>query len=124
MTILLHGTTRLRAESILRHGPNPDFIEPGAIEKAEGFSTSFESGPFPLGRPEEYACQKAKSFAGESGPAILAVDVPDEIIDLATNYFFPRSQGVVQFDVGAGLQDPGRTADPPHHRHHRSVELG
>lgn len=105
MPILLHGTTRQRAESITTYGPNPDFVEPGGFGKAEGFSTCLESGPFHVGRPEEYACLKAESFPDESGPAILAVDVPDEIIDLATNDFLPRTQGVIQFDVGAGLQE-------------------
>lgn len=105
MPMLLHGTTWQRAESIMREGPDPGFIEPAGVGRAEGFSTCIESGPFPLGRPDDYACLKAKMFAKESGPAILAIEVPDEIIDLATNDFFPRSQGVVQFDDGAGLQE-------------------
>lgn len=105
MPVLLHGTTQQRALNIMRGGPDPNFIEPSGVGKAEGFSVCLEHGPFPLGRPEDYACCKAKEFPEESGPAVLAVDVPDEIIDLATNALFPLSQGFVQFDEGAGLQE-------------------
>jgi hypothetical protein len=103
--ILLHGTTRHRAERILNHGPDPNLVEPGGGPRAEGFSTCLEGGPFPLGTPEEYARRKAAGFPNEGGPAILAVDVPDDIIDLAVNEFFPLSQGIVQFDEGAGLEE-------------------
>ena len=59
-----------------------------------------------MGRPEEYARGKATAFPNEGGPAILAVDVPDEIIALALDeIYFPLSQGVVQFDEGAGLNE-------------------
>lgn len=105
MPVLLHGTTLERAKRILTTGPDPLFIEPGGHEKAGGVSMCLKGGPFPLGRPEDYACGKTKQFPQESGPAIVAVNVPDEIIDLATNDFFPRSQGVVQFDEGAGLEE-------------------
>jgi hypothetical protein len=54
--------------------------------------------------PEEYACRKAASFPNEGGAGILAVDVPDDIIALAVKPFFPLSQGLVQFDGGAGLE--------------------
>lgn len=80
MAKLLHGTTKQRAERIAITGPDPDFIEPGGGPRAEGFSTCLEFGPFPLGLPEEYARQKAAGFPDEGGPAILAVDVPDDII--------------------------------------------
>jgi hypothetical protein len=106
MAILLHGTTRHRAEQIVVHGPDPDFIEPGGGPRAEGFSTCLESGPFPLGTPQEYALHKAAGFSGEGGPVILAVDVPDDIIALAVDeVYFPLTQGVVQFDEGAGLEE-------------------
>lgn len=106
MAILLHGTTRRRAEEIVRRGPDPDFIEPGGSARAEGFSTSLESGPFPLGTPRDYACRKAADFPNEGGPVILAIDVPDDLIDLAVDeVYFPLGQGVVQFDEGAGLEE-------------------
>jgi hypothetical protein len=106
MAFLLHGTTRRRAVQIQARGPDPDFIEPGGGSRAEGFSTCLQGGPFPLGTPEEYARRKAAAFPDEGGPVILAVDVPDEIIALAVDeVYFPLSQGVVQFDEGAGLEE-------------------
>jgi hypothetical protein len=105
MAILLHGTTRHRADKLLAGGPDPNFVEPGGGARAENFSTCLEGGPFPLGTPEEYARRKAALFPNEGGPVILAVDVPDDIIDLAVNAFFPLSQGTVQFDEGAGLDE-------------------
>jgi len=106
MAIVLHGTTRIRAEQIMVRGPDPDFTEPGGGGRAEAFSTCLESGPFPLGTPEAYARRKAAGFPDEGGSAILAVDVPDEIIALAVDeVYFPLSQGVVQFDEGAGLEE-------------------
>lgn len=106
MAILLHGTTRHRAERLLTVGPDPDFIEPGEGARAEGFSTCLESGPFPLGTPVEYARRKATGFPSEGGPVILAIDVPDEVIALAMDEeYFPLTQGIVQFDEGAGLEE-------------------
>lgn len=104
MAILLHGTTRHRAERIAAHGPDPDSVEPGETTRAGGFSTCLECGPFPLGTPEEYASRKAALFPHEGGPAILAFDVSNEIIALAVDRYFPLSQGVVQFDEGVGLE--------------------
>jgi hypothetical protein len=102
--ILLHGTTRSRAEQILLFGPNPHFQEPGGHAPADGFSMSVEAGPFFFGTPTDYARGKAAQFPDEGGPAILAVDVPDDIIQRAVDDWFPLSQGLVQFDPGAGLE--------------------
>src|SRR5262245_28288809 len=105
MAILLHGTTRWRAEQIVAHGPDPDFIEPGGGPRAENFSTSLETGPFTLQSPSDYAIGKAKNFPSEGGPVILVMDVPDEIIDKTDLVFFPRHSGVIQFDRGFGLEE-------------------
>jgi len=105
MAILLHGTTRHRAERIVAHGPDPDFIQPGGGTRAENFSTYLEHGPFHLLPPKEYACGKAADFPNEGGAAILAVDVPDDVIALTVDEYFPLSQGLVQFDEGAGLEE-------------------
>jgi hypothetical protein len=105
MATVLHGTTRHRAEKIVAHGPDPDFVEPSGT-RAEGFSTYIEGGPFPLGTPEEYARGKAAAFPGEGDPVILKVDVPEDIIALASDeVYLPLSQGIVQFDEGAGLEE-------------------
>jgi hypothetical protein len=102
--ILLHGTTRARAEQILQRGPDPHFLEPGGTVGEDGFSMTVEAGPFLFGRPEDYARGKAREFPGEGGPVILAVEVPDDIVARAVNDWFPLSQGLVQFDPGAGLE--------------------
>ena len=104
MRVLLHGTTRYRAERLMTFEPDPDFVEPGGGPRAEGFSTYLESGPFPFGTPEEYACRKALLFPNEGGAVILRIEVPDAIIALATDLYLPLTQGVVQFDEGMGLE--------------------
>jgi hypothetical protein len=103
--ILVHGTTRFRAEQILQHGPNPRYKEPGGQTWNDGFSMCVEDGPFILDPPEVYARKKAQHFPGEGGPAILAVDVPDEIVQKADAAWFPVSQGLIQFDEGAGIEE-------------------
>jgi hypothetical protein len=97
MAILLHGTTRLRAERIVAMGPDTKLLGP------DGFSTYLESGPFLFGALEEYACGKAAAFPNEGGGAIVAMDVPDDIVRLTVDDYFPLSQGLVQFDAHTGL---------------------
>jgi len=64
-----------------------------------------EVGPFYFGKPADYARGKAKEFADEGGPVMLVVDVPDDIVQGAVNDWYPLSQGLVQFDPGAGLEE-------------------
>jgi hypothetical protein len=103
--ILLHGTTRARAEQILVEGPDPHFQEPGGQLSSGGFSMTVEAGPFLFGTPEDYARGKVVQFPHEGGPVIILVDVPDDIVQKAVNDWFPLSQGLVQFDLGAGLEE-------------------
>ena len=105
MVLLLHGTTRLRAEAIVRDGPNPSFQEPAGRESEDGFSCCVSGGPFFFGTPVDYACGKANAFPDEGGPAILEVDVPEYVVAAAENAWFPISQGIVQFDIGAGIEE-------------------
>ena len=56
-------------------------------------------------RPPEYARGKAKKFPDEGEPVILVVDVPDEVVQRAVTEWYPLSQGLVQFDSGAGLEE-------------------
>lgn len=105
MAILLHGTTRRRAESILAHGPDPSFQEPGDDQRAEAFWTCLESGPFPEGTSREYALGKSALFPEEGGPAILVLEVPDDLIALTDQVFYPRRGGVVAFEEGRGLEE-------------------
>jgi hypothetical protein len=103
--ILLHGTTRARAEALLQYGPDPQYQEPGGQAWDDGFSMAVEGGPFLFGSPEDYARGKARQFPDEGGPVVLAVDVPDEIVQQAVSEWFPLAQGLVQFDPGAGLEE-------------------
>jgi hypothetical protein len=103
--ILSHGTTQVRAEQILHRGPNPYFREPGGPECEDGFSMNVEAGPFLFGEPADYARGKAKQFPNEGGPVILIVDVPEHIVQKATSDWLPLSQGLIQFDPGAGLEE-------------------
>lgn len=108
MAILFHGTTLWRAQQILEGGPNPDFLEPGGHTPAESFSACLAFGPFAcIGRPEEYAWGKARTSVSEGrdecGAAVLIVNVPDDLIALAVDEWFPLSQGFVQFDRGPSL---------------------
>jgi hypothetical protein len=103
--ILLHGTTRRRAEAILAHGPDPRHREPGGAATNDGLSLSLERGPFHVGHPADYARGKAAEFPGEGGPVRLVLDVPDEVVGRAATDEFPLSQGVVQFDLGFGFDE-------------------
>ena len=98
--LLHHGTTKKRAEAILKDGPNPSFKEPGGLEPARGFSAAPPEGPFPVGSPQEYAEKKAANFPAEGGPAILEIEVPEEIIQRATD-----AGGEVRFEPGYGLEE-------------------
>jgi hypothetical protein len=60
--ILLHGTTRHRAERILQFGPDPRYHELGGQGTDDGFSLCLESGLFFFGMTEDYARGKAREF--------------------------------------------------------------
>jgi hypothetical protein len=107
MATLVHGTTRHRAERIIRNGPDPRYLEPGGVPSNDGFSTYLESGPFMFKRPEEYATGKAHQFPGEGGPVILVIEgVPDDVLSAANRLgLLPLKSGVVQFDHGDGLEE-------------------
>ena len=95
---LQHGTTRLRAEHILRNGPDPNNVLGG--DTAHGFSTAPAVGPFLMGTPDEYARLKAKLFPQEGGPAILEIDVPKFVVTLAVH-----PGGEVWFGANFGLEE-------------------
>ena len=98
--ILWHGTTRRRAEAILQKGPDVTFIEPGGFEKAGGFSTAPSQGPYHSGDPKVVAAGKATLFPDEGGPAILEMEVPEEIIALSVNQV-----SEIRFQPGYGLEE-------------------
>jgi hypothetical protein len=93
---------------MLDRGPDPDFVEPGGKSAAENFSACLPFGPFECtDTPEQYAWGKSRAAAREGreedGPAILIMDVPDAVVALAVDEWFPLSQGFVQFDRGSAL---------------------
>ncbi|MGL4552397.1 MAG: hypothetical protein ACRC33_14555 [Gemmataceae bacterium] len=107
--LLFHGTTLTRAQRIILNGPDPNFVEPGGKERARGFFLCPPFGPFEAsGRPERYAVLKTaasrREGREEGGPAILLVDVPDEVLDLVVTDEFPLSQGFVAFEAGPGFE--------------------
>lgn len=95
---LWHGTTRLRAEHLLQNGPDLNLVVGG--DTAEGLSTAYPHGPYPLGDPRDYARRKARLFPQEGGPAILEIDVPASIVALAVH-----PGGEVWFGPGFGLEE-------------------
>src|SRR4051794_20775683 len=102
--ILRHGTTRWRAEQIVRRGPDAEFAEPGdPLGKAGGFSTCPAEGPFLLGSPEQYAAGKAALFPNEGGPAIVEIEVPAEIVESPIDPVID-AVGEIRFEPGAGLE--------------------
>lgn len=103
--ILIHETTRFRAEQMIQSSPDPAYLEPGGQPLVDGFSLCVETGPFHFGNPVDYARGKARAFPDEGGPVILVVDVPEAVMQKALNDWFPLSQGLVQFDPGAGLEE-------------------
>ena len=110
MTLLFHGTTLWRARRIMESGPDADFMEPGSKGPARSFSACLPFGPFGCtGKPEDYAWGKSlaadREGRDEGGPALLLMDVPDGIMELAVDEFLPLAQGFVQFDPGAGLEE-------------------
>lgn len=103
MATLLHGTTRRRAARILRVGPDPYCIYPEGSDG--GFSTCLATADPGVGAPEAYAWAQYTRNQSEGGPAIVVVDVPDEIIALTLDSYFPLSQGLFQFEPGKGLEE-------------------
>jgi len=97
---LQHGTTRRRADAILKSGPDPNFVEPDGHEKADGFSTVRAQGPFDVGTASMYALGKAKLFPTDGGPAVVEVDVPQWIIESAIDV-----GSEVRFESGCGLKE-------------------
>lgn len=70
------------------------------MQSAGGFST-YPVGISPsVGAPDQYAAGKAKLFPNQGGPAIIEIDVPDDIADLAID-----AGGELRFEPGYGLEE-------------------
>lgn len=108
--LLLHGTTKQRAESIARNGPDANYREPNG-NTADGYSTSPAQGPYGFGSPEDYARGKAANFPNEGGPAIVTIDLPDDLADLIVakiGQVLPgkalNAGSEIRFEPGGGLE--------------------
>jgi hypothetical protein len=108
--LLVHGTTRRRAELIVKYGPDANFREPNGTT-ADGFSASPAEGPFEFGSPEDYAQGKAAIFPNEGGPALVTFDLPDGLAAnivggvgelIAGKAFHAGTE--VRFEPGGGLE--------------------
>jgi len=107
MATLVHGTTRYRAEQIIKNGPNPRYVEPGGVACNDGFWTYLDYGPYIYYPPEAYARGKDRQCPNEGGPVILMIEgVPDDVLE-ATNRdgLCPVSGGAFQFLTGDGLEE-------------------
>src|SRR5690348_13789026 len=100
---LLHGTTRTRAERIIQHGPDVHFIDPGGVGTAENFSFTAEGTPSAVGDSLTYARGKAVAFPNELGPAVIAVDVPEEIVRMAAVEHLSLFGDLIEYDERAEL---------------------
>jgi hypothetical protein len=98
--ILLHGTTRQRAEAILQSGPDPRYPEGGIAIPPFGFYMMPAEASDEFGTVEDYARGKSTSHPGEGGPVILEVEVPDAVALLAL-----VTAPIYCFDNGYGLEE-------------------
>jgi hypothetical protein len=108
--LLLHGTTRQRAELIIKNGPDELFREPNG-STADGFSTCPAEGPFDFGSAEDYARGKAANFPNEGGPAIVAFELPDDLVSILVGGVGQLILGKafhagteIRFEAGGGLE--------------------
>jgi hypothetical protein len=100
---LLHGTTYTRAESIVQRGPDIHFVEPGGGGIAENFSFTAEGMWSAVGDSLIYARRKAAAFPNERGPAVLAVDVPEEVVRMAAVEHLSLFGDLIEYDEEADV---------------------
>jgi hypothetical protein len=99
LVLLRHGTTRHRAEAIVRNGPDPNYKQPGDPLPAAGFSTARIQSSYPTGSPDDVAAKKARLFPNEGGPAIIEIEVPLSSVQKAD------IGSEVRFERGFGLEE-------------------
>jgi hypothetical protein len=110
--LLRHGTTRTRAEAILKDGPNPRYVEDGAEVASEGFAVVSAQGPCGFGTPQLCAVHKARLFPKELGPAILefelSADLAAQLVasdqDPVHAHQALNGGEVITFDLGFGIE--------------------
>jgi hypothetical protein len=102
---LLHGTTLACAESIVQHGPDIDFVEPDGVGIAENVSFNVEGTLPAVGDSFAYARGKAIAFTDERGPAVVAVDVPEDVVRMAALEYLSLFGGLIAYDEGMDLSE-------------------
>jgi hypothetical protein len=80
--------------------PDPDFLESGGIDPAGGLSTYPKGASPAVGTADQYAAGKAAQFPLEGGPAIVEIEVPQDIIDSAID-----AGGEIRFEPSFGLEE-------------------
>jgi hypothetical protein len=110
--LLRHGTTRKRAEAILRNGPDPHFREPGSQEPAGSFWAAPVGSHCGIGNPDVCARSKAKLFPNERGPVILEFELEEDLwksIVSGVRQWKQKGKAInwtdaIEFDFGHGLE--------------------
>jgi hypothetical protein len=104
--LLHHGTTRQRAEAIMRNGPDAKYCEPGGFP-AEAFFVAPAEGPFKPrmghGAPEDSARGKAVIFQAEGGPAILEFELPGGLAETLVGRLGDQPERGKAFNAGVDI---------------------
>jgi hypothetical protein len=99
---LLHGTTRTRAESIVQHGPNVAFVEPGGQGIAENFSftaadTTSAVGEMGVARERDPRCTVSPSQTTRDRLRLAFAPTQDGIVGLTNQLLDACAGSEVEF---------------------------
>jgi hypothetical protein len=79
---------------------------------ADGFSLTPANGPFDVRHPHDYARLKAANFPNEGGPAVVMIELSDELADILIGPLGQVCAGKalnvgaeVRFEPGGGLEE-------------------
>lgn len=104
--LLIHGTTRRRAERIIARGPDPEYRDRTELPHKDGFSTYASwAQQDDLGSSRDYAVMKHLDFPNEGEPVILKMEVPDGVVARAVDRYYPLAQGIIVFNYGHGIEE-------------------
>jgi len=82
-------------------------LNPEASKPTKGSRPTLKPARSSSNRQRYTPAGKAAQFPSEGGAVILVIDgVPDDVLTAANpDGFFPLEHGLVQFDLGAGLEE-------------------
>lgn len=72
---------------------------------AENFTFTAEGSPSALGASATYAHGKAAAFPNERGPALVSVDVPDDVVRQAALEHLALFDGLVSYNTAADVSE-------------------